>query len=143
MVDGFLTEPVNIVVTGVMGILGMVGIGMGVWNSVKKARTETKLAEQERVNAAEERGKKETESRIAYENLKRSIDEIKSMLNDRPPCIQVTIRAEQEEHKRMLQEHATAIIELKESAKQIHKRMDEHRKVDHRWPTSKNGEDEQ
>jgi hypothetical protein len=123
-------------IAGLIGTLTIFGIIIGFYVQLKSIRLKAKQETDEMVNKAVAEAKVETESAFEFRQLKQSVDEtnrsvlsLTGLMNSQMGDVQTKLHC-----------HDQKITELTESTKQFHKRMDEHRKVDHRWIGTKENE---
>jgi hypothetical protein len=128
MVNGQLSEATTIVIVGVLGLLGIAGLVFGVLIQIKKLRSDAKAETDAKVKKATEEAIREKESEIAFRELKASVDNVNTTvkkltedMNKRIEGVECTRTA-----------HVAELAEIREIAKSAHKRIDEHRKIDHK-----------
>lgn len=127
MVNGQLSEATAFVVGGVIGILGIVGVVLGVYTQLRKLRQDSVADTNQKVKDAAAAAVKEKESELAFKALTRAIDRmdqtvnsIKTDLNQRINKIECTGT-----------DHIRWLERIEASTKAAHKRLDEHRTIDH------------
>ncbi len=129
MANGQLTDATILVIAGIIGLFVIAGIVLGVFVQIKKLRTDAKAETDAKVKKATEEAMKEKESEIAFRELKASVDNVNTTvkkltedMNKRIEGVECTRTA-----------HVAELAEIREIAKSAHKRIDEHRKIDHKF----------
>lgn len=125
-------------ISGAFGVLALIGVIMGVMISFKSIKSKNASEKDCAIAKAVAEAKVETESVIEFRLLKESVNETTLAIR----TLSGVMNTQMGDIQGKITEHDRQIIELKESAKQYHKRMDEHRAVDHRWLNKSSKEDE-
>jgi hypothetical protein len=137
MVNGQLSESVSLLIGGLVSLMVIGGIVLGFLIQIRKIRTDNKAERESEIKKASDEASKETAAAIAFRQLEKGLQEIKDMLCARPPCIQKQVVETLAEIKARQADDGKALFEVIASAKQAHKRLDEHRLVDHSLPSGR------
>lgn len=150
MENGTLTQATQIVLAGLVGLIGIAGIVLGFVTQIntlrakakaekndadasrqaelQKAKTEAALA----IEAAKAEATKETESKLAFIALKDSVDAMNTTVSELSKGVGDRITGILKDQEKLCRR-----VDLVDaSTRSAHKRMDEHRRVEHNLKTN-------
>jgi len=132
--NGTLTESTVTVIAGIIGLLILAGVVLGFviqLNTLKsKAKTDAKLE----IDKAVEEATKETESKLAFIALTKSVD----AMNDTVGKLSKGVGSQISTIQTDLITLCGKVNLIDASARSAHKRIDEHRKIEHGIPIYRN-----
>lgn len=128
MVNGQLSDATTLIIAGIIGLFVIAGIILGVFIQIKKLRSDAAAETEAKVKKATNEALKEKESEIAFRELKKSVDDTASIVKEMKGDMNRRI----ESVECVKTDHVQRLTRLEESVKSAHKRMDDHRKVDHK-----------
>lgn len=131
MSNGQITESTILVLAGLIGIVVIASIVLAFVLQIRKLTAEQKEKQQEAVDKAKAEAKKETASEIAFNRLAETVYAMDKNMNASLTCMRESFDIKTSGIDRTLLDHTRQIVALEASAKQAHKRIDEHRQVDH------------
>lgn len=143
MVDGTLTQTTVNWISGFIGVIVLASIVFGFYYSMKKLKKETdadkekvKTDHESRVKAEVEKAvmeaKKETASEIAFRDLQKSVEAMSMTVK----CINDSMDREIIGLKNTDLNRVKWMTEIESSARSAHRRLDEHKAIDHGMPNN-------
>jgi len=127
MVNGQLSEATVFVLGGVFGLLILAGIVLGVVIQLKKLRADAATERTSEIEKAKKLQEKETKSEVAFQVLTKSVDALRMSVEEMKGDVKQ--RIETIECTRT--DHSERLARVESVANSAHKRIDEHRKLDH------------
>lgn len=138
MVCAEITDATVTWVEGFLGVLAILAIILAFWVNLKKAKysaetaqatakTEADRNKQEAVDRAIVEARRETESAIEFRSLKKAVEEMTLAVK----CITENTTREFQTIRETDHQRVKWITEIEASTKSAHKRIDEHRTVEH------------
>lgn len=134
MINGELSQATSIVIVGVISLIGLAGIVLGVFIQLKKLRQDALNSEDVKIKAAREAATKETKAEIALDNLTRSVNDLKLSVEE----MKSDVKSRLHEVECTKSDHTERLAKVESMAKSAHKRLDEHRRVDHQIVETEN-----
>lgn len=133
-----ITEATVSWVEGFLGVVAILVLVLGFWVNLKKAKysaetaqatakTEADRNKQEAVDRAIVEARRETESAIEFRSLKKAVEEMTLAVK----CITENTTREFQTIRETDHQRVKWITEIEASTKSAHKRIDEHRTVEH------------
>ena len=127
MNNGQLSDATVLVIAGIIGIFVIAGIILGVFIQIKKLRADAVAEKKSAIDEAKIEAVKETKSELALKALTESVnsmkillDELKLDMKDRLKAVECTKT-----------DHSERLAKVEASTQSAHKRIDDHRKLDH------------
>lgn len=128
MANGQLTDATILVIAGVIGLFAIAGIVLGVFVQIKKLRSDAATETEAKVAKATHEALREKATSDALLALKESVDNTHVLVRDLKN--ELVTRIETVECAKT--DHVQRLTRLEESVKSAHKRIDDHRKIDHK-----------
>lgn len=133
-----ITEATVSWVEGFIGVIAILALILGFWVNLRKAKYSAETAQvtaqaeadkskREAVDKAVAEAKKETESAIEFRSLKKAVEDMTVAVK----CITDNTTREFQTIRETDHQRVKWITEIEASTKSAHKRIDEHRSVEH------------
>lgn len=127
MSNGQLSDATVFVIGGIISLVIIIGAVLGVFIQIKKLRDDAKADTKAKVKEATEEALKEKDSEIAFRELKKSVDNVNSTVTE----LTKDMRERMKNVECTGTEHVKWLARIEEVAKSAHKRIDDHRVLDH------------
>lgn len=127
MTNGQLTDATILVIAGIIGLFVIAGIVLGVFIQIKKLRTDALAEKEKAVGEARSEAVKETKSELALKALTESVNSMKLLLDEMKLDMKERLKAVECTKT----DHTERLARVEAIADSAHKRLDEHRTIDH------------
>ena len=127
MVNGQLSDSASEWIGGLILVVGILALFAGFYIQMKKIKVDAKAENKAEIDKAVIEAKKETASEIAFNELKKSVDNMSVLLNSIADGLNKRVEKIECDTK----ENVKWLAQIDASATSAHKRMDEHRNLDH------------
>lgn len=127
MSNGTIPESTIFVVAGILGLIVIIGIVLGVVIQLNTLRSRAKTEAQAVIEKAVAEATKETKSEIAFVQLTKSVENMNDTVGKLSKGVGDQITGILKEQEALCRR----VDSVDQSARSAHKRLDEHRRVEH------------
>lgn len=127
MVNEQLSDATILVIAGIIGLFVIAGIILGVFIQIKKLRADALAEKKTAIEEAKTEAVKETKSELALKALTESVNSMKMMLDE----LKLDMKDRLKAVECTKTDHSERLAKVEASTQSAHKRIDDHRRLDH------------